>query len=88
MSCRQNSNSSAAPSGASIMAELLCKYIKIQNGRMGMLTIGICDDDELFTEELENLILKYLENNNFKADIQVFINSHELLKYQQDESNF
>ena len=53
-----------------------------------MLTIGICDDDELFTEELENLILKYLENNNFKADIHVFINSHELLKYQQDESNF
>lgn len=52
-----------------------------------MLNIGICDDDQQFTNQLENLILKYLENNSFKADIQTFTKSRDLLQYIQNEED-
>lgn len=55
---------------------------------MKMLNIGICDDDEQFTNQLENLISKYLEYNDFKADIQTFTKSQDLIKYIQNEENF
>lgn len=53
-----------------------------------MLKIGICDDDEEFTIQLEKFIVKYLGKNNFKADIQTFIHSQDLFKYVQNEEMF
>lgn len=52
-----------------------------------MLNIGICDDDEQFTIQLENLITKYLESNNYKADIQTFTKSQDLLQYLKNEDD-
>lgn len=52
-----------------------------------MLNIGICDDDRQFTNQLENIILKYLENNHFKADIQIFTKSQDLIQYIQNEED-
>lgn len=53
-----------------------------------MLKIGICDDDREFITQLEELILKYLENNNFRAEIHSFTQSCELLKYIQNGEMF
>lgn len=52
-----------------------------------MLNIVICDDDEQFVTQLEGLISKYLKYNNFKADVQTFTKSQELIKYIQNEEN-
>lgn len=51
-----------------------------------MLNIAICDDDEQFANRLEDLLYDYLNNNNYKADIQAFTNPDELIKYLNDES--
>lgn len=49
-----------------------------------MFNIAICDDDEQFNSNLENLLFDYLENNNFKADIHTFTNPHELIRYMNN----
>lgn len=46
-----------------------------------MFNIVICDDNEQFTIDLEQLIIRYLNYNNFKADIQTFIRGGDLLEY-------
>lgn len=53
-----------------------------------MLKIGICDDDREFITQLEELILKYLENNNFRAEIHSFTQSCELFQYIQNGEMF
>lgn len=52
-----------------------------------MLNIVICDDDEQFTYGLESILLEYLNNNNFKADIQTFTDPNELITYLNTEEN-
>ena len=52
-----------------------------------MLNIVICDDDEQFTCSLENILLDYLNNNSFKADIQTFTKPNELINYLNNDEN-
>lgn len=52
-----------------------------------MLNIVICDDDEQFTCSLENILLDYLNNNSFKADIQTFTKPNELINYLNNNEN-
>lgn len=51
-----------------------------------MLNIAICDDDEQFANSLEDLLYDYLKNNNYKADIQIFTDPDDFIKYLNDES--
>ena len=51
-----------------------------------MLNIAICDDDEQFVNSLEDLLYDYLKNNNYKADIQIFTDPDDFIKYLNDES--
>ena len=52
-----------------------------------MLNIVICDDDEQFVYDLESILLEYLNNNNFKADIQTFTDPNELITYLNNDEN-
>ena len=52
-----------------------------------MISIGICDDDEVFVNQLETLITKYTEKYNYKTDLQIFTKSQDLLKYIENENN-
>lgn len=52
-----------------------------------VMNISICDDDREFVSQLENMIVKYLDEHNYRADIQIFLRSEELIEYVENEGN-
>lgn len=53
-----------------------------------MLRIGICDDDEQFTVQLEKCVLKYAGKKGISVDIQIFVSSRELFSNINEEGLF
>ena len=51
------------------------------------MNIAICDDDREFVSQLESMIVKYLDEHNYRADIQIFLRSEELIEYIENEGD-
>lgn len=53
-----------------------------------MLRIGICDDDEQFTLQMENYVLDYANKKAITVETQTFLNSKELLLSINEDGPF
>ncbi len=53
-----------------------------------LVNIAICDDDEYFCSVLERYILEYRDKYLLNADVKIFYNGDELLKYTENEHKF
>ena len=46
------------------------------------MIIAICDDEQLFREELKNILIEYKRERRLHIDIVEFNNGNDLLEYQ------
>lgn len=53
-----------------------------------MLRIGICDDDEAFSLELERYLLEYARRKEIRIDAEIFVSAQALLENIQEQGIF
>ena len=53
-----------------------------------MLRIGICDDDEQFTIQLERHVLEYAKKKGVTVETQTFLNSDKLFSSIDEDGLF
>lgn len=46
-----------------------------------VFNIAICDDDDIFVDELFSLVLKFMDDNRYECNIDTFYDGNELLTY-------